>query len=234
MAMPHHVAMNPLLPFTRRRVAVADEPRPGSRARGRPTRAEAAVLREAILDAALAAFIARGFEAASMEGIAREAGVAKITLYRHFETKDQLFVQVVRRAQLRVRNSLGEAFDVTTPLEQVLREVIDRLYGGFTAPDYLAVNRLVVAEAQRFPKLGRAMLSDLKVVVKPLIEYLQQLKDSGRIEIDSAYDAATQIAGLACGAGRYVLVNPSRHPASRRRWVESLVTLYSRAWTPRR
>jgi hypothetical protein len=66
-----------------------------------------------------------------------------------------------------------------------------------------------------------------------LVEYLQELKDAGRIEIDSAYDSARQIAGLACGAGRYVLVNPSRHPASRRRWVESLVTLFQRSWQPR-
>ena len=168
-----------------------------------------------------------------MEGIAREAGVAKITLYRHFETKDQLFEQVVRRAQLRVRNTLDERIDRAAPLEQVLRVVIDRLYAGYTDPQYLAVNRLAIAEAVRFPKLGRAMLTDLRVVAQPLVQYLQELKDAGRIDIDSAYDAANQIAGLACGAGRYVLVSPSRHPASRRRWVESLVQLFTRAWQPR-
>ncbi|GAC1619834.1 MAG: hypothetical protein NVS9B10_00990 [Nevskia sp.] len=187
-----------------------------------------------MLDAALDAFIAHGFEAASMEGIARAAGVAKITLYRHFESKDRLFVEVARRAQLGVRNSLGAMAERGAPLEQVLREIIDKLYLGYTDPRYLAVSRMVIAEAGRFPKLGRAMLNDSKAVARPLVEYLQHLKDSGQIAVDSAQDAATQICGLASGAGRYVLVSPSRHPLSRKRWVDSLVALFTQAWTATR
>ena len=206
---------------------------PTMRARGRPTREQAELLRQSILDAALSVFIERGFAAASMEGIAREAGVAKITLYRHFETKEQLFVEVARRAQLSVRNSLGSMADPVAPLEQVLRQIIEKLYQGYTDPAYLAVSRMVIAEAGRFPKLGRAMLDDARFVAEPLVAYLQQLKDAGQIDIDSPYDAATQIAGMASGAGRYVLVTPTRHPVSRKRWVESLVRLFTRAWAVR-
>ena len=200
------------------------------RTRGRPTREEGEALRKSILDAALAVFIARGFEAASMEGIARAAKVAKITLYRHFETKEQLFVEVARRAQLSVRERLGTIADAGVPLETALRQIISKLYDGYTHPDYLAVMRMVIAEAGRFPKLGRAMLDDAAHISEPLVEYLQRLKDAGQIDIDSPYDAAAQISGLASGAGRYVLLTPGRHPASRKRWVESLVTLFMRAW----
>ena len=215
-----------------------DSPRPRSaapsltraRRRGRPTRERAHALRSAIIDAALDVFLARGFQAASMEGIARQANVAKITLYRHFESKEQLFVDVARAAQLRVRNSLDGLVEQGAPLDQVLRDIIERLYDGYTDPRYLAVSRMVIAEAARFPKLGRALLSDAAYVIEPLVAYLQQLKDSGQIDIESAYDAATQIAGLASGAGRYGLIQPSRHPLSRRRWVESLVRLFMRAW----
>lgn len=203
------------------------------RAPGRPRRDQADQARQSVLDAALQLFIARGFAAASMEGIARAAGVAKLTLYRHFETKEELFVQVARRAQLRVRERLGTMVDRGLPLDQVLREIIQKLYDGYTHPDYLAVMRMVIAEAGHFPKLGRAMLDDSSFIAEPLVEYLQQLKDSGQIDIDSPYDAATQIAGLASGAGRYVLISPSRHPASRRHAVESLVTLFTRAWRVR-
>lgn len=201
-----------------------------ARAPGRPVRAQADAARQCILDAALQHFLARGFAAASMEGIARESGVAKLTVYRHFETKEQLFVEVARRAQLSVRERLGTMADRGAPLEQVLREIIAKLHDGFTHPDYLAVMRLVIAESGRFPKLGRAMLDDSSFVAEPLVEYLQDLKDRKQIDIDSPYDAATQIAGLASGAGRYVLIPPSRHPASRRRTVESLVSLFTRAW----
>lgn len=169
-----------------------------------------------------------------MEGIAREAGVAKITLYRHFETKERLFVAVARWGQLSVRNSLGQLADKGAPLEQVLRQIIERLYVGYTDRRYLAVSRMVVAEAGRFPKLGRAMLNDTKFVSEPLVDYLQHLKDTGQIDVDSAYEAATQIAGLASGAGRYVLVAPSRHPVAREHWVESLTQLFTRAWRTER
>ncbi|WP_295681717.1 TetR/AcrR family transcriptional regulator [uncultured Nevskia sp.] len=201
-----------------------------ARTRGRPTREEGEVLRKSILDAALQVFIARGLKAASMEGIAREAGVAKITLYRHYETKEQLFVEVARRAQLSVRARLGTVANDDVPLETALRAIITKLYDGYTHPDYLAVMRMVIAEAGRFPKLGRAMLEDSQHISEPLVAYLQALKDKGLVDIDSPYDAAVQISGMASGAGRYVLLTPSRHPASRKRWVESLVSLFVKAW----
>lgn len=207
---------------------------PRRRAPGRPRRDEADAARQSILDAALQVFIERGFGAASMEGIARSAGVAKLTLYRHFETKEDLFVQVARRAQLSVRERLGTMVDRGLPLDAVLREIITRLYDGYTHPEYLAVLRLVIAEARRFPKLGRAMLDDSREVSEPLAEYLQQLKDSGQIEIDSPQEAVTQICGLAMGAGRYVLIAPSRRADRRRHAVESLVDLFTRAWRPAR
>lgn len=196
---------------------------------GRPRRDQADAARQSVLDAALRVFIAHGFAAASMEGIAREAGVAKLTLYRHFETKEQLFVQVARRAQLSVRERLGSMVDRGLPLEQVLRDIISRLYDSYTHPEYLSVLRLVIAEARRFPKLGRAMLDDSREISEPLVEYLQQLKERGQIDVESPLEAVTQICGLAMGAGRYVLIAPSRTPESRRRAVESLVSLFTRA-----
>lgn len=205
-----------------------------ARPRGRPTREAGEALRKDILDAALQAFITHGLKAASMEGIARQAGVAKITLYRHYETKEQLFVEVARRAQLSVRARLGTMADAEVPLEVALREIITRLYDGYTHPDYIAVMRMVIAEAGRFPKLGRAMLRDAEQVSEPLVDYLQKLKDRGLVDIDSPFDASVQISGLASGAGRFVLLAPSRHPASRKRWVESLVALFVHAWQVRK
>ncbi len=188
------------------------------------------MLRTGLLDAALQVFIARGFEAASIEGIAKVAGVAKVTVYRHYASKDELFVEVARRAQLSVRARLGTVADAGLPLEAALRAIISRLVEGYTHPDYLAVMRMVIAEAGRFPALGRAMLDDSAQISEPLVAYLQALKDAGQIDIDSPYDAAVQISGLASGAGRYLLLTPGRHPVSRKRSVESLVTLFTRAW----
>lgn len=233
--MPHHVGMSKLPAAGVPGAPDASKPKKAAkpaaaRTRGRPTREEGEALRKSILDAALQVFIARGLKAASMEGIARAAGVAKITLYRHFETKEQLFVEVARRAQLSVRAQLDSIGDAEVPLETALREIISKLYDGYTHPDYIAVMRMVIAEAGRFPKLGRAMLEDAEQISEPLVDYLQKLKDRGLIDLESPFDASVQISGMASGAGRFVLLTPSRRPASRNRWIESLVTLFVQAW----
>jgi AcrR family transcriptional regulator len=203
---------------------------PGRR-RGRPTRAQADDLREQMLDAAYAMFRAHGFEAAAMEAMARAAGVAKLTLYRHFATKEELFEQVVGRAQRRVRRSLQARIDDGAPLQAVLRECIARLHEGFTRDEYLAVMRMVIAEAARFPHLARTMLDDARLAARPLAEYLRRSKVRGEVRLESPEEAAAQLAGLASGAGRYVLTSPSGHPASRRHTVEALVVLFAQAWS---
>lgn len=201
------------------------------RSRGRPTTQQSAQLRETILHTALSAFMARGFEAASMEGIAHDAGVAKVTLYRQFVSKEQLFVAAVRAAQVGIRDSLKTiGVDRQAPLEQVLRELIEKLYEAYTQPHYLAVMRMVVAESRRFPRLARAMLVNARYATEPLEQYLQQLKAARQIEIGSVDEATAQLAGLASGAGRYLLVTPSGHPMSKQHWVDSLVALFTKAW----
>ena len=201
-----------------------------SRPRGRPRREEADAARRLILDAALQEFITHGFAGASMVGIARAAGVAKLTLYRHFETKELLFAAVAQKAQYSVRERLGPIIRRDRPPEQVLRQIISKLYDGYTNPNYLAVLRMVIAESHRFPSLGRSMLDNATHVAGPLAEYLEQFKNSGLMQIDSPLDAANQICGLASGAGRYVLISPPTAPSRRRHAIESLVQLFTQAW----
>ena len=52
--------------------------------------------RDRILDAALKLFSQKGFLGATTRGIARDAGVAEVTLFRHFGSKEKLFEEVIR------------------------------------------------------------------------------------------------------------------------------------------
>src|SRR5260370_41257060 len=61
---------------------------------GRPTRTAAAKAPQ-ILDVALDVFTVHGYQTASMDMIAAQAGMPKQTLYRPFGDKEQLFVHVV-------------------------------------------------------------------------------------------------------------------------------------------
>src|SRR5215831_3465089 len=58
----------------------------------------AAERRQAIVDAAMEEFVARGFAATRLDDIARRAGVAKGTIYLHFRDKESMFEELIRTA----------------------------------------------------------------------------------------------------------------------------------------
>jgi len=205
-------------------------PRTQKRSPGRPTTKQSNKLREAILHAALQAFMNKGFDAASIESIARVAKTAKITIYRQFGSKENLFYEVTHHAQAEVRQNLQSFIDVKKPPSQALRQLIDGLHVGMTHPNYLAVLRLVISESERFPSVAAAMLQDTDFFLEPVINYLQYLKSSGVIEIESARDAAIQLSCLAGGGARYLMIKPSNLPAAREHWSDALFTLFSAAW----
>ena len=112
--------------------------------------------RRAILAAASELFVARGYEAVSMDAIARAADVSKATLYAYFESKDQLFatiVQIACRENLMPESGLP-AGDID--IEEALRAIGGRTLRFLLTPRSRAIFRLVLAESARFPELGRA------------------------------------------------------------------------------
>jgi TetR/AcrR family transcriptional regulator, fatty acid metabolism regulator protein len=77
--------------------------------------------RERILDAAERIFGQRGFFAARVSEIAREAGVADGTIYLYFKSKDDLLISLFESRMERVNALLGEAIvDLTSPTEKLL------------------------------------------------------------------------------------------------------------------
>lgn len=200
------------------------------RAPGRPTSDQSDQLRESVIHAALNAFLKKGFEAASLESIARDAKVAKITIYRQFGGKEQLFREVAHYAQQVIQRGVQTSVETSGPPEVVLRRTISGLQESFTDPDYLAVLRLVVAEAPRFPEIARTMLSETDFALGPLIGYLQRLKDEGLVAVENPRESAIQLTALAIGGVRYLMQKPSLDPKARAHWVDSIYRLFARSW----
>ncbi len=122
------------------------------------TRAERT--RGRIRAAAETLFLAQGYLATSTDAIRVAAGIAsKETLYRHYPTKEALFVDVLRHATLEqpgVAARLGalpppaDRAALHATLTALAREILARM----CAPEYLALLRIVIAEAPRFPQMG--------------------------------------------------------------------------------
>jgi AcrR family transcriptional regulator len=86
--------------------------------------------RERVLDAAMAAFGERGYEGASMSGIAREAGVTKSVIYDHFASKAELHKALVEQQARALHASVSEAVDAKAgqKAEKRLRAGVDAYF----------------------------------------------------------------------------------------------------------
>lgn len=91
--------------------------------------------RDLLLDSAQALFAREGFHATGIDRILGEAGVAKMTLYNHFGSKEQLVVEVVDRASLAlVARMVSWASPAHDPFEKIML-VFGGLGGWFESPD---------------------------------------------------------------------------------------------------
>ncbi|HEY4173828.1 MAG TPA: TetR/AcrR family transcriptional regulator [Rhodopila sp.] len=129
---------------------------PPRRSGGRPTAKAAAKLETTMLDAATAAFLAQGYAATTIEGVARAGGVSKRTLYARWSGKPALFRAVVERLMgrwLSVADDWVEADD----LETALNEAASRILAVALTPEAVALHRLLIAESARFPELPLMM-----------------------------------------------------------------------------
>ena len=125
----------------------------GKTAGGRKQQAQAR--RQAILEAALSVFAARGYEAARLDDVAAQAGVAKGTLYLCFKDKQDLFEELVRGAVTPIMDRVSAA-----ALARNMRATqILELFFALFRKEVLGTNRKlllreIIAEGPRFPAIA--------------------------------------------------------------------------------
>ena len=150
-----------------------------------------------VIDGAREVFLREGFEGASVDQIARDAGVSKATLYSYFPDKQALFMAVLTsQCQMQSEQAMG--------IEILQRPVPEALYSialsflNFLMSDFsIQVFRVCVAESTRFPELGRAFYdSGPKQVLDQIAAYLSSEKVSQELMIDDPYMAADQFLQL--------------------------------------
>jgi TetR/AcrR family transcriptional repressor of mexJK operon len=110
--------------------------------------------REAILAVAAQSFLERGYAGTTMSGIAATLGGSKGTLWSYFPSKEELFAAVIDQKTIAFRAHLSEILDPQGELGATLKSFYASLMAKVTSPDAIALHRLVVAEAGRFPEMG--------------------------------------------------------------------------------
>lgn len=150
-----------------------------------------------VLAGARAVFMADGFEGASVDDIARAAGVSKATLYSYFPDKRLLFTEVAHSECARMAASTMAQIDDSRPPRQVLTMVARQLVAFMLSDFAQQVFRICVAERDRFPELGRAFYaSGPEMGRQRLGEYLTCAVGRGELAIADVAMAADQFSEL--------------------------------------
>ncbi len=129
--------------------------------------------RRQILDGAGKVFMDLGFDGASMNEIARSAGVSKGTLYVYFADKNRLFEAIVEDEALAQGKVLFN-FDPSRDPETTLREFGQTYMALLCRPGGGSWIRTVMAIAERMPDVGRRYYANvLEKIINRLAEYLK-------------------------------------------------------------
>ncbi|MFG1928765.1 TetR/AcrR family transcriptional regulator [Cryptosporangium sp. NPDC048952] len=180
---------------------------------GRMPTKQGADRRSVIVHAAGQLFLARGFAGVSMDDVLHAVGGSKSTLYRHFADKVELFQSCVE-ALLDEKAAPLREFVPTDPDLTVTLTAFGRYFAGVVLdPVSIALHRLVTAEAERIPGLGRAFFEHGPAFGQQVLgQYLQVAADSGVIRVVDARAASAQLYQAMLGdiQMRLLTNSPSR------------------------
>lgn len=160
--------------------------------------------REAILGAAIEVFARDGYERASVDAIAAEAGVAKPTIYNHLGGKENLYraamVEAAARSKVKVMAALDRFPTTGDDLRAGLCTAARRLVDCQIAPQGWALSRLLYAEAARFPEVYDEVQGEGgRQVNEALAGRLARLGNAGVLRVPDPVLAARHFMALISG-----------------------------------
>jgi AcrR family transcriptional regulator len=168
--------------------------------------ADGGAKRRQIMDGARTVFLSGGFDGASMNDVARAAGVSKGTIYSYFDSKEQLFEALVREDKHQQAERLCHFPPEPGNPREFLAEFGRRLIEMMTRPEMIAQLRVVIAATGKFPRLGRAFYEAGPCYgAAKLAERLRALSAAGALDVADPERAARQFIDM-CKSGIFTAV----------------------------
>jgi AcrR family transcriptional regulator len=196
--------------------------------------------RERLRNAAHQLFLQQGYQATSIDAILTEAGISsKETLYRHYASKEALFVDVLSHLTMEQPGFSEKLAALPSPddlpsLRKALLQLSSEILSMMCQPGYLPLVRMIIAEAPRFPQLGTLFFSTVTQRGLSIITSLLQAAREQQVIAGIDFDAVSRM--LLGGLLSYVITGliytgeQTQPPPFER--VEALIEVIMRALTP--
>ncbi|MWB76559.1 TetR family transcriptional regulator [Pseudooceanicola sp. 216_PA32_1] len=150
-----------------------------------------------VLEGAREVFLSEGFEGASVDDIARVAGVSKATLYSYFPDKRLLFLEVAKGECLRQADEAMELVQLNCAPRKLLGIAARKMLEFMNTDLSMNVFRICVAESERFPELAQEFYRSGPMLARGrLCDYLTVAVARGELVIKDVELAADQFAEL--------------------------------------
>jgi AcrR family transcriptional regulator len=183
-----------------------------------------------VLAGARTVFLTQGFEGASVDDIARAAGVSKATLYSYFPDKRLMFLEVARAECCRQVIGAEDKISPKIKLKDALQIAAVTLVEFFTSDFYLRMFRVIVAETERFPELGKQFYETGPLMARNrIVDYLVEAEQRGEVLIEDKPLAADLFSEM-CRADLFhqmlfgITSNPSQ--ADKDRIINGAVAMF--------
>ncbi|NVD45307.1 TetR/AcrR family transcriptional regulator [Qipengyuania atrilutea] len=198
----------------------------------RPGRPVDTAKQRAILAAAASSFFEHGFAATSIEQVASDAGVSKVTIYNQFGDKHGLFTAAVEAECERMRGHFQIDTTEGASLRDRLTAIGEAMSAFLSRPEMVQFERRIAAETERVPALGLAFLAaGPHRMKKAFAALLKAMHEAGEVAIEDPDLAAEQFAAMCKGMGdlerRFGMPKDDKRDAER---IEGAVEMFCRAY----
>jgi TetR/AcrR family transcriptional regulator, mexJK operon transcriptional repressor len=186
--------------MSKRLEPVVDKPRPAAHRVGRPRRGTETARCDLLMAAATRVFLRDGYGSASIDKVAREAGISTRTIYGRFRNKADLLVSVITRL---VERDMAMVF-ATAELERLevrkaLLTIGETIAGRACDPEAAALFRIVSTEARRFPALAEKMRANTKArVINAIATYFRGQIQKGTLSLSDPERCAALFIQMVC------------------------------------
>jgi TetR/AcrR family transcriptional repressor of mexJK operon len=202
----------------------------------RPGRPKDSVKREEIVRAATRLFMEKGYELTSMEAVAREANVSKLTVYSHFADKKELFRAIVqyRCDKIGMPETLMSAANL--PAREALLNIARGALARIFNPESISLIRMVNAEAMHHPEIVQVYHEvGPRRIKAAFADLLDEFNRQGKVKIADTACASEQFFSLLKGEmlqRTLYFLSPLPDAAELETHITATVDFFLAAYTP--
>lgn len=169
--------------------------------------------RARIFDAALAVFSELGYDRATLSDVVERVGVSKGCLYHHFDSKEELLLDLMRGRLGCAFEEAEEAAGSGLSREQLLRTRLDAIWQHFQQPGQLELMTLAINELPKIPEAGRVLFEEVvarkREGLRQALDRANQCGSSSDADVDmAALMIPWMIMGVALGLHQFRAIDP--------------------------